>query len=289
MSEQNIRLERVLSYLPARLASAVCEAAKTEGDIDEIRLVSRCEASLLSGGKLIPLGVETTDEDMRRIIRAVSASSLYSHSETLKEGYIVTCGGIRIGVCGRAVCEGERIVSVTDISGAVIRIPSRRPGFADELFEIMKSGSFRENVMIYSPPSGGKTTILRELIRRLSEYSLRVAVVDTRLELCDGLEGEGVFRLASYPRAKGTEIAVRTLSPDVVVCDEVNTDPDFSALSLAVGCGVTVVASCHADNANDVRRRIAQKTGDDTFFKILYGVNKHGKGIVTRLGAGGAA
>ncbi len=266
--------ERAIRYLPPRVAAALRERGVS--DIEEIRLIASARASYTVSGKTVLLDERVTPLDMTTFIRRVCGNSFYAQSDNLKEGFIITPDGIRVGVAGRAVTTGDNVISVADVSCAVIRIPSRRPGFADELYSIMKKADFRKNVLVYSPPCGGKTTLLRELVHLLSASSppCRVAVVDTRFEICEGLAGDHAMRLAGYPRGAGMEIAARTLSPDIIVCDEINSDSDLSAIESAVGCGAAVVASCHATSSTIERRKIVQMAKDKGIFDIFYEVKK---------------
>jgi len=282
-------LKRALSYLPIRLSYAVAEAIEKYGEPDELRLVKNAEAALVINGQLCFTEAVCRVSEMTSFIRAVCGSSLYSHSESIREGYIITGDGIRVGVAGRAVTESGRIVGVTEFDSAVIRIPSRRPGFADELFNIMKRYCFRKNTLVFSPPSGGKTTLLRELVHLLAKEKHRVAVVDTRFEIAEGLEGDHIYTLSGYPRAKGMEIAVRTLSPEVVVCDEINTAEDLDAVSTAVGSGAAVVATCHAETFSSAKRRVIKLSRGGEYFDIFYGVDKSGAGAFHLSDKGDAA
>ena len=285
VSEGRAYAERAVSYFPGRISLSLSDRIRSaEGEVNEIRAVAGAEIVLVVSDKSVPTGIVCSREEMRRAVMSLCGNSVYSHSETVKDGYIVTSDGIRAGVCGRAVTEGGRILSVADVSAFVIRIPSRRPGFADELYGIMKRSSFRENVLVFSPPSGGKTTLLRELTAKLSESSahIRTAVVDTRREISEGLDGHHFFSLSGYPRAKGIEIAERTLSPDVIICDEISGDEDLDAVEIAAGGGAAVVASCHSAAYGGTRiMREAQMRG---LFGIFYGVNKTGAGTVRYAG-----
>ncbi len=271
-------ISRALSYFPPRIVSAVKSAANGyEGkELNEIRAVRGAELSLLIAGRIVGTGVVMRDEEMRRTVMALCGNSVYSHSETIKDGYIITSDGMRAGICGRAVCEKNAVLSVIGADAIVIRIPSRHPGFADELYSVMKRDGFRKNVLVYSPPSGGKTSLLRELACRLtSGEPRRVAIVDTRYEISEGLDGSTATVLSGYPRAKGMEIAVRTLSPEIVICDEISTKEDLEAVSFVRGSGAAVVASCHSENAASARRR------SGGLFEVLYGVSKSGRGVIT--------
>ena len=273
---------RAAEYFPPRISAALRTALRQYGDgCDEIRAVAGSDIRLTVGGKTVPTGIVCSVGEMRLAVMSLCGNSVYSHSETIKEGYVVTSDGVRAGVSGRAVTEGGKILTVADISSVVIRIPSRRPGFADELYGVMMRRTFRENVLIYSPPAGGKTTLLRELACLLStgDEPVRTAVVDTRSEIAQGLDGCHIVTLSGYPRAKGIEIAERTMSPQIIICDEIVSDEDLDAVDLAAGGGAAVVASCHSDEKGESRiMREAKRRGT---FGIFYGVSKDGAGRIT--------
>lgn len=279
--------ERAVSYLPPRIAAAVrSRSADIKEQVSEIRAVKGAPFEILVGDRLVRCKEAVTDRDASMILRSICSYSLYSQSESVKEGFAVTSDGIRVGICGRAVTEAGRIVNVADISGFVIRIPVRCPGMADELYSLMAERDFSENALVFSPPSGGKTTLLRELIVRLTdgEDPKRVAVVDTRFELSEGVGDLNCFFLKGYPRAKGMEIALRTLSPDVLICDEISGDEDLSALRYSVGCGVTVVASCHAGANGLFSRKIVRQARAERLFGIYYGiVSRSGPDVVSTV------
>ena len=265
-----------LSYLPLKLAESVRKVSMS--GVNEIRLTKGAECLVSVDGRCCRSGTVCSDDDIKYIIKRVSGKSLYAYADTITEGYITTCEGLRVGVAGRAVCSGGKIVSVADISSIIIRIPSRRPGSADTLYSLMKKFDYLKNVLIYSPPGGGKTTMLRELIYLLaeSEKLLRIAVVDTRSEICEGLEGLPVVRLTSYPRDVGIEVALRTLSPDIIICDEVYSETDFSALDAASGSGVSSVVTLHASSLSEVKSKL-EYVRCRVPFGIIYGINNHGE------------
>ncbi len=271
------KIKRALCYLPARIAPQVAKICEEAGGADEIRICRSLPVVISRNGETYETPAVMNGDDMARTLRCVCGNSLYSHSETIKEGYVVTSDGIRVGLCGRAICDGGRIIAVTDFNSMVFRIPSRRPGFADELYGILSSYRFEKNALVWSPPCGGKTTLLRELVHKMSaDRKIKVAVIDTRQEICDGLDADALFTLSAFPRAKGVEIAVRTLSPDVIVCDEIWSREDAEAVEYALGSGVAVVASCHAESETDAARRC----GGKILFDIFYGVSRTGRGTV---------
>ncbi|MBE6588483.1 MAG: AAA family ATPase [Ruminococcaceae bacterium] len=250
--------ECAISYLPVHVGEIVRRSgALVRGSLSEIRLREGSSLTLTSKDKSICVPHRCTDTDITYTVRALCGNSLYSHSETIKEGYICTDGGIRAGVCGRAVTEGGRIVSVTDITSISIRIPHRIPGASDEICKLIMKEGFR-GMIIYSPPGVGKTTALREIAARMGSkpYSVRIAVIDTRFEICGGLSGDlTVDRLAGYPRAKGMESALRTMSPQLMICDEIGSLSDSDAIRESYGSGVPTIVSAHARNVSELRKK----------------------------------
>lgn len=286
--ENGALLERALSYLPYDVAAAVRKIASSGREINEIRIVSDSDVRVVASGNVISTGIRMRRSDVTTTFRYICGNSVYSHTESVKEGYVVTSEGIRAGVCGRAVTDSERIVGVADVSCVVMRIPSRRAGFADELYSYLLKKDFRENVLVVAPPGGGKTTLLRELAAKMStdERFLRVCVVDTRHEITEGLERHHLCAMLGYPRAKGIEIAVRTLSPDVIICDEISTDEEISAAERAAGCGASLVASCHGDAAKGGALSLGRIT-DPALFTTVYAIERHGdvfSGHITERG-----
>ncbi len=248
--------ERIFELLPYRLASAAvkCSAAN-HAPIDEIRLRVGQPMYITSHSVDFKSSRRVTGEDIEYTLRCLSSNSLYSHAETIREGYITSKSGIRAGLCGRAVTHNGEIDAVTDITSLSLRFPRRVPSCADCAYSILKSSNFSTGLLIYSKPGVGKTTVLRELIYRLSngDDAVRVAVVDTRCELVacsDGFETADV--LSAYPRERGIEIATRTLSPRYIICDEIGSAEDAEAIFEGARAGVYMIASAHGGSFEEV-------------------------------------
>ena len=250
--------ECAISYLPVHMGEVIRRSASLyRGTLSEIRLRKGASLMLTARDAGVCTPHKCTDADLSYTVRALCGNSLYSHSETIKEGYICTDGGIRAGVCGRAVTENGKIISVTDITSVSIRIPHRVPGASDGICKLIMKDGFR-GMIIYSPPGVGKTTALREIAARLGSkpYCVRIAVIDTRFEICGGLSGDlTVDRLAGYPRAKGMETALRTLSPQLMICDEIGSLSDSEAIRESFGSGVPTVVSAHAKSIEELRKK----------------------------------
>ncbi len=291
MREYNSMEKEALSILPYRLASCAQKcAAANRVMINEIRLRLGQPLCITAGGENYSCGILCGREDIDFVIRNLSGNSLYTHADTIRQGYITSKEGIRAGLCGRAVAEGDQLSVVTDITSISIRIPRRVYGAADFAYELLKKRDFSCGLLVYSRPGIGKTTLLRELIVKLSsgETGKRVAVVDTRCELAVGIR-EAVMAdvLSSYPRSRGIEIALRTLSPEFIICDEISTREEAAAVSAAIGSGVHVIASAHADSFSNLMKNesvctLAEKRAFGIYLGLL-DIDRENGGYVSEV------
>ncbi len=250
--------DAVLNLLPDQIRRAVLRAVSSVGAsvdvLTDIRL-RRCGASFITVcGRHVRLETSLSPREFDDIVFALTGGSLFSHADTIREGYI-SVGGIRCGVCGRAVTRGGEIGEVTDISSVSIRVPGDIPGCAARVYELICRGGLPSGALVYSPPGVGKTTLLRDLIRLLSEDGKQISVVDPRRELGSACEGRSVDLLSCYPKDAGIVTAVRSLSPEIIICDELSGKKDADAALYARSCGVPIVATAHAGTLSELRMR----------------------------------
>lgn len=248
--------DNVINYIFNALPPYVVEAIKQfeieigfDG-IEEIRLRSNRYVCVTHANANYRLNTICTKEVLDGIFKRLCSDSVYAHKETIKNGYISIQNGIRIGVCGKATLEDDSILGITDISSLCIRLPHVHPDIGNELFSLFKKLTPGRGMLIYSPPGEGKTTILRALTQKLSGGGApyRVVVVDSRGELGFALQQKDlcVDILLGYTKEKGIEIATRTMSAQVIVCDEIGSDYEAEAIINAYHCGVPLIASVHA-------------------------------------------
>lgn len=210
-------------------------------------------------------GVLTINAELFAIIVDMACNhSFHTSVNSMINGYITTKNGVRIGVGSTAVNKSGEITSVRDINSLNIRIPHSckncsRP-ILNELFV-----NRTPNVIIASPPSGGKTTVLKDMALLLSngfagEYR-KVCLADERMELSSGADtGINTDVIANYPKAAAIEIAVRTLSPQIIVCDEIGNENEVEAIRSGFDSGVSFIVSVHAsDFRNLVNKTIIKK------------------------------
>ena len=258
-------LLRLEALLPPTVRLAMEEALRLRPSLaeslSEVRLRADRYASLTAGGRNYPLPVLLTAEELGKLLVAFCRGSLYAFRDSLAEGYLDLGGGIRCGVSGRAVLEGGRVKGVVDVTSLVLRLPRAVRGAGEEAYRLFCS-SGGGGMLIYSPPGVGKTTLLRDLCRLLStgEGARRVAVVDSRGELADGYGRNALVDvLTGYPKAVAIELAVRTLSPEVVAVDEIGSRREAEAILAVAGCGVPLIATAHARTLAEVLARPAVK------------------------------
>lgn len=252
--------ETVLSYMTPEISEAVrrrlSELNASIEAVAEIRIRKNGECALVINGENRSLGIRVDNDAMREIFKRVSGGALFAHRDELCRGFISLPSGIRVGVCGLARYEGGRVVGVTDISSLVFRIPTCECFFAKQLYgDWLLSGG---GMLICSPAGEGKTTAIRAIARLIGsgEHPRRVVAVDERCEFDPSeYEGTHVDILRGYQRSLGVDIAIRTMSCEVLIVDEISSLEDSRAMLASLGAGVDVIATTHARSLEDAMKR----------------------------------
>jgi len=260
-----------------------------QGQVEEIRLRAGRMATLTMGGENIPTSVVLDSEDLTAILTRLCGGSLYAYAQTINRGYVTLPGGIRVGVAGRAVCEGSEIIGVCELSGLCIRIPHRHEQVGGEICRLLRRLNAGETapqgVLIYAPPGEGKTTLLRAVAAGMAgedgDLPLRTVVVDTRGELSFSCDDPGLCLdvLRGYPRARGVEIATRTLSAQLIICDEIGDTEEAMALISAHHGGVPLVATAHGGSVAELMRRTGLRLLHEAgLFGVYVGIRRNREG-----------
>ena len=241
--------------LAARLLpGALCTAARSQPEpvkssAEEIRLRTGTRPTLrLPEGERTFHEVHITASVLHEVLERATNASMHAVTDELRGGFVSAPGGVRVGVCGTAVREsGMR--ALRDISSLCIRIPRQLPGIGRGAIARVKDDS----VLIVSPPGGGKTTFLRELIRTVSDSGVRVCLADERGEIAGIYGGAAQFDvgcctdvLTGAPKAQAAMMLLRAMGPEVVAMDEIGTSEDADAVESLLGCGVRMFATAHA-------------------------------------------
>lgn len=254
-------LDKVLTYVPPRVRAEVTEyldrTRTSAALVNEIRLRTCGATALAVAGRNVALSESASAEEMKETFRRVCGGAVYAHRDDICRGFVSLVGGIRVGVCAEARYERDKVVGVGEVSSLVFRIPAYTCSFAPSLYarwrELGQGG-----MLICSGAGEGKTSTIRALARLIGsgESPLRVVVVDERCEFDSSrYTGAHVDILRGYRRALGVDIAIRTLSAEVIIVDEVSAREDALAMLGAIGAGVTVIATAHARSLADAMRR----------------------------------
>lgn len=257
-----------LSAIFPEFLGAVIEAWKinTE-DLQEIRIRAGRPVLALCGNREYRSETVVKGGQLQEILAYLSGYSLYAYEDEVRQGYLSLPGGHRVGIAGRAVLERGKIRTVTDVSSLNIRFAHEVKGCADRLLPWLRKGDGLWHTLIASAPGHGKTTLLRDCIRQISDGAsgypgLTVGVVDERSEIAGsfrGVPGNDVGLrtdvLDGCPKAEGMMMLIRSMAPKVVAVDEIGGREDMEALMLAVNCGCMVVATVHGSSMEELKQK----------------------------------
>lgn len=226
---------------------------------EEIRLRSGREASVLlpEGERVLCRGIKAGERDMCEVLERATCSSVHSAAHELRRGFVSAALGVRVGVCGTL---SDAQGGIRGISSVCIRVPRQiKSAGAEAVAHLARS---RESVLALSPPGGGKTTFLRELVRTVSDLGVRVSLCDERGEIAASLNGLPQFDvgrctdvLTGAPKADAAMMLLRAMNPQVIALDEITEGRDIDAIESAANCGVRVYATAHAASPDELLRR----------------------------------
>ncbi len=290
------QFDEAISFLPPRLKQILSDVSdEIKEKTYEVRLrTEKCIVLITSDGvifadkgKVTYIHSENlhkvTRQDINETFNRLCDYSVYSHSDSIVQGFITIHGGHRVGICGTAVTDNGRITSIRSISSLNIRIAREFRGCADKIIaEVFRKGL--TNIIIAGPPSSGKTTLLRDIVRQISSgisgVCHKVTVVDERCEIAPVNDGICVFDLgfntdilSSFPKAEGIMCALRTLSPDMIVCDEIGTNDECESVKCGLNSGICFALSIHASDIYELKNkpqfRLLAESGVDAKIVIL--------------------
>ena len=260
-------LNRICTFLPEKLSEMLLEIpAERKQKLCEIRLRSKKPVVLVftderffitQSGRLTSFVSNDLliADDTESVFNAMCRYSVHSLAHDISEGFITLDGGNRVGVYGTAVTDGEKVTSVRNIKGLNIRISGDFAGCAEPIARAVYNGR-HANVLICGPPSSGKTTVMKDLCRILSDTKgLKICIIDERIETDECNTGINTDVLSGYPKAKGIEIAVRTLSPEIIAFDEIGTNEETQAVLAGMNSGVDFIMTMHCADKSELVKR----------------------------------
>ena len=267
-----------------------------EDAIAEIRLRSdkATRLHLTDGGEIAAEPV--TQARLRQIALRLMDGSYYSRENDLREGYFTAHGGFRVGVCGKLAPDRGGLPAMEAMSSLCIRIARERKGCATEIArDILADGL--KSALILSPPGFGKTTLIRDLARLVSDSGRNVAIADERGEIAACVQGTPTLDVGARtdvmdgcPKAKAIPMLIRACAPELIVADEIGGAEDARALTDAARCGVRIAATAHAGSFREAaaRENLSALIGSGLFSLICVLGGRPGKVIDKRIYRNGA-
>ncbi len=270
--QEKKRRGQILNILAQSIRKIIKEEVEDPGKLQEIRMRMGQPLRVLKENQEIVLPKSgkphiVTKEDLRETMDYISHYSLYAYENELRQGFITVEGGHRVGVAGKVIMEKDRVKNIQYISSLNIRISHEVIGCADALMPYITVNRQICHTLIISPPCCGKTTLIRDLIRQISDGNqyLRgcsVGVVDERSELGGCYLGIAQNHLGTRtdvldccPKAEGMIMLIRSMAPQVIAVDEIGTIEDIHAIEYAMQCGCRMIASVHGLNMDEASKK----------------------------------
>lgn len=270
--ERQDRRSQILNILAKSVRRIIGEEIPDVEDLQEIRLRTGQPLRVIcaDGEKSLPRAENAhviTKEEVRETMDYISRYSLYAYENEMRQGFITVEGGHRVGVAGKVIMEKEKVKNIQYISSVNIRISHEIMGCADRLLPYITKNMQVCHTLIISPPCCGKTTLIRDLIRQISDGNryvkgCSVGVVDERSELGGCHLGIAQNHLGSRtdildccPKAEGMIMLIRSMAPRVIAVDEIGSSEDIRAVEYAMQCGCKLIASVHGLDMEEASRK----------------------------------
>lgn len=236
------------------------------------------------------------ETDLKETMEFITNYSLYAYNDELKKGFITVSGGHRIGICGKVVYENEKIKTIRNIQSMNIRVSHQVVGCGEKIIALLKCPEY-VNTLIVSAPGMGKTTLLRDLIRLMSNEGRNVGVVDERSEIASCYLGKpqndiGIRTdvLDCCQKQDGMLMLVRSMRPDIIAVDEIGGEEDAKALQYVSLCGCKILATVHGGSLEELEQKngireilnlglfkrfiLCERTGSGQFVRKVYNREK---------------
>lgn len=291
-------IDEILRVLPSYISNEIIKLNCSQ-NITEIRLRTKCKVILICGKNEMVLNCIITPKTILDILLNVSKNSIYAIQNDINNGFVVIRGGHRIGISGEVVYVDDKIKNIKNICSLNIRVARQIYGCADLVLPKIISGNTFLNTLIVSPPGCGKTTLIRDIIRQISNgipslnfKGKNVALIDERGEIASVYEGipsldVGIRTdiMSNVNKASGMKMMIRSMAPDIIATDEIGKKEDIIAIKEAILSGVKVIFTMHGDSIKSILKNenIKELLNLNIFSKIILLSNGKIPGIIEKV------
>lgn len=264
----NLYTEEILNILPSHISRLICDLDEVD-KLQEIRFKIGKPIFFQIGNIEKLASYEVKREDIKSIVQRMSNYSIYSFEEEIKQGYLTIKGGHRVGICGRCVIDEGKVKTIRDISSLNIRICREIYNASKLVMPYIVENGHVLNTIIISPPKCGKTTIIRDISKKISDgvdalnlKGKKVSVIDERSEIAGSYNGVPQLDvglrtdvLDNCPKSEGIVMVIRSMAPEVIICDEIGTYNDVESILIALNSGVSLITTIHGFGVEDIYNR----------------------------------
>lgn len=290
----------ILKYFPTKVGQVISKQINNNQNLEEIRLRAGKPIILkFTNEEKVLQGIIET-QDILQTLQNICDNSIYSYQNQICEGFITIKGGHRIGITGSVVISEGKVTNINYISNLNFRIARQIIGCSNNLLEhiLDMTNNTIYNTLIISPPGAGKTTILRDAIRRISNgiedigfKGKNIGVVDERGEIAAMYKGVpqndvGIRTdvLDNIKKSEGMKMVIRSMSPDIIVADEIGNSQDVEAINYSVCCGIKGIFTAHGSSFEDLNLNpsISELIKKQIFERLVF-LDKKQKGKIEKV------
>lgn len=285
-----MQCEELAEIFPERLRKILEGMKVPTGDLQEVRIRAGRPVVARSGEREWISGQIMTETQVGEVLSYLGSYSIYAYEDEIRRGFLSLPGGHRVGLAGKVIMEEGRVKTISEVSSLNIRFAHEIKGCADELLPRLWTSGRLCHTLLASSPGKGKTTLLRDCIRQISNGTaghrgMTVGVVDERSEIAGSFRGKpgndvGLRTdvLDGCPKSEGMMMLIRSMAPEVVAVDEIGSEKDLEALKHVLHCGCILLATVHGDSMEELLKSpVMRQVVEDSMFERYVFLEKSGR------------